>query len=54
MQDLFYRDSNIRAKIVGVSIACAEMLDYIFLSTARAQKWDDMSHTEHKFLYNVA
>jgi hypothetical protein len=27
--------------------------DYIFLSTAHAQKLNDMSHTEHKFLYNV-
>jgi hypothetical protein len=40
-------------QIVGVSIVCAERLDYIFLSTAR-KKWDDMSHTERKFLCNVA
>jgi hypothetical protein len=25
-------------QMVGVSIACARILDYIFLSTARAQK----------------
>jgi hypothetical protein len=25
-----------------------------FVSTARAQKLDDMTHTEHKFLYNFA
>jgi hypothetical protein len=41
-------------QIVGVSIACAQILDYIFLSSSCAQKMDDMSHMEHKFLYNVA
>jgi hypothetical protein len=42
-------------QIMGVSIACMQILDYIFPSTARAQKkLDDMRHTKHKFLYNVA
>jgi hypothetical protein len=41
-------------QIVGVSIACVQILDYIFLSIASAQKMNDMSHIEHKFLYNVA
>jgi hypothetical protein len=39
---------------MGVSIVCSEILDYIFLSTASRKKLDDMCHTEHKFLYNVA
>jgi hypothetical protein len=38
-------------QIVGVSIACAQILDYIFHAR---KKLDDMSHIEHKFLYNVA
>jgi hypothetical protein len=42
-------------QIVGVSIVCAQILDYIFLSSSCAQKkMDNMSRIEHKFLYNVA
>jgi hypothetical protein len=40
-------------QIVGVFIACAQILDDIFVSTSRAQKMDDMSHAEHNFLYKV-
>jgi hypothetical protein len=40
-------------QITGVSIACAQILDYIFLSSSCMQKLDGMSHIEHKFLYNV-
>jgi hypothetical protein len=32
-------------QIVRVFIVCAQILDYIFLSTTCAQKMDDMSHT---------
>jgi hypothetical protein len=41
-------------QIVGVSIACAKILDDIFVSTTRMQKYDDMVHAEHKFIYKVA
>jgi hypothetical protein len=40
-------------QILEVSVACAQILDYIFLSSSCVQKMDDMSHIEHKFLYNV-
>jgi hypothetical protein len=40
-------------QIVGVSIACAQILDDIFISTAHMKKYDDMIYTEHKFLYKV-
>jgi hypothetical protein len=41
-------------QIMRVSIAYTQILDYIILYTVRAKKLDDMSHREHKFLYNVA
>jgi hypothetical protein len=49
-------------QIVGVSIACTQILDYIFLSTTRAQKnWMtrvtqsiNSYTTLHKYLHRVA
>jgi hypothetical protein len=41
-------------QIVGVSIAYTQVLDDIFVYTARMQKKDDMIYVEHKFLYKVA
>jgi hypothetical protein len=41
-------------QIIGVSIACAKILDDIFVSTARMQNKDDIVHAEHKFIYKVA
>jgi hypothetical protein len=37
-----------------VFIAYAQILDGIFVSTTHAKKLDDMSHTEHKFLYKLS
>jgi hypothetical protein len=53
MRFYFHTDPKIMTNR-GSFIACAKILDYIFISTARAQKMDNMSHIEHKFLYNVA
>jgi hypothetical protein len=36
-------------QVVWVSIACTQILDYIFVSSTHAQKMDDMSHVENKF-----
>jgi hypothetical protein len=36
-----------------VFIACAQILDDIFVSITHTQKLDDMSHVEHKFLYKL-
>jgi hypothetical protein len=40
-------------QIVGDSIACAKILDDIFVSTAHMQKKDNLVHAEHKFIYKV-